>query len=554
MRLFARGISTVFLFLYFYSIGNAFLSASIPLSGQSFLNSKRMYVQLYNPSSQDFQWSIDYTLNWVLQAQSISVFVRAGKDTIWFDMSCDTIGKNTVSLEIRDKNGTKEKIVEGTFSCDRDFDRDGIGNTKDLDDDNDGLADIEEVEYGTDPHNKDTDNDTLLDGGEVINGTNPLKKDTDGDGLEDAHDIFPNDAQEIKDADRDMIGDTKDSDDDNDGLTDILEKNYKTSVHNSDTDGDWLSDGKEIGLWTNPLKKDSDNDGVSDSKDAFPLDAKEVGDQDRDGIGDVADIDDDNDGISDIDEAKNGTNPIVKNDVQIQKNISDFSWKNEQNIQVIPQPIDPIFQKKTQEWSKKDVSWTITIEKDISHYDLRPINNSTKQSQDTDQDGLSDIEEWKRWTDPRLPDTDWDDIYDALDTLNNHRPSIDGTFPTFVLSGFSSIFDAKWTYDIDGKISHVLWQFQDSQNIWEFISQSFKSGWYIVKYEPVTVRVYDDKNEFSERKISVLVVNSYFLVGCILGMMFLILFFFYRRRKEKWKMPSKSSRFITKKIKVLKIF
>ncbi len=42
------------------------------------------------------------------------------------------------------------------------------------DSDNDGLPDVEELRYGTDPNNKDTDGDGFLDGEEVQNGYNPL--------------------------------------------------------------------------------------------------------------------------------------------------------------------------------------------------------------------------------------------------------------------------------------------------------------------------------------------------------------------------------------------
>lgn len=46
-----------------------------------------------------------------------------------------------------------------------------------LDSDNDGLTDGQEVDLGTDPNNPDTDTDTLLDGEEIIRGGNPLKAD-----------------------------------------------------------------------------------------------------------------------------------------------------------------------------------------------------------------------------------------------------------------------------------------------------------------------------------------------------------------------------------------
>lgn len=47
-------------------------------------------------------------------------------------------------------------------------------STPAADDDNDGLTNIEEAEYGTDPNEPDTDGDGFFDGEEVKNGYNPL--------------------------------------------------------------------------------------------------------------------------------------------------------------------------------------------------------------------------------------------------------------------------------------------------------------------------------------------------------------------------------------------
>ncbi|WP_205859080.1 M4 family metallopeptidase [Pleionea sediminis] len=64
-----------------------------------------------------------------------------------------------------------------------------------MDTDNDGLTNAEEVAAGTDALNSDTDGDGLSDGREVKSlGTNPNSADSDGDGVGDAADLFPNDA------------------------------------------------------------------------------------------------------------------------------------------------------------------------------------------------------------------------------------------------------------------------------------------------------------------------------------------------------------------------
>jgi len=55
-----------------------------------------------------------------------------------------------------------------------------------LDPDEDGLTNVEELDAGTDPNVADTDGDSLSDGDEVNNlGTNPISADSDGDALND---------------------------------------------------------------------------------------------------------------------------------------------------------------------------------------------------------------------------------------------------------------------------------------------------------------------------------------------------------------------------------
>ncbi|MBT4825705.1 MAG: gliding motility-associated C-terminal domain-containing protein, partial [Flavobacteriaceae bacterium] len=133
-----------------------------------------------------------------------------------------------------------------------------IGDSEDLDDDNDGLSDTTEEIYGTDSKNPDSDQDGLSDGEEIRLQTDPNLMDTDGDGTPDGDDAFPLDPNEDTDTDFDGIGNNADTDDDGDGVIDLI--------------------------------------------DSFPTDATEVNDIDNDGIGNNEDIDDDNDGIIDYTE------------------------------------------------------------------------------------------------------------------------------------------------------------------------------------------------------------------------------------------------------------
>jgi hypothetical protein len=59
-----------------------------------------------------------------------------------------------------------------------------------LDEDGDGLTNLDEFQRGTKPDDADTDGDGLTDGDEVnVHGTNPKAADTDGDGINDGDEI-----------------------------------------------------------------------------------------------------------------------------------------------------------------------------------------------------------------------------------------------------------------------------------------------------------------------------------------------------------------------------
>jgi hypothetical protein len=117
-----------------------------------------------------------------------------------------------------------------------------------LDSDNDGITDLEEIcEYGTNPGYYDSDGDGLPDGWELQYGLDPHNPDTDGD----------------------LIIDT-DEDEDVDGLSNHDEFIYGTDPNNPDSDGDGVNDGDEVAQGSNP------NDGSDGGEAPDPEDLVDV--------------------------------------------------------------------------------------------------------------------------------------------------------------------------------------------------------------------------------------------------------------------------------------
>ncbi len=114
------------------------------------------------------------------------------------------------------------------------------------DSDVDGLTNLQEFTYGTNPYLRDTDLDSISDGDEVnIYHTNPLSSDSDDDSLSDSYEIY----SALDPLTKDNITD----DIDNDLLTTLEESFLLTNASDWDTDDDGFSDGYEYYHFTDPL-------------------------------------------------------------------------------------------------------------------------------------------------------------------------------------------------------------------------------------------------------------------------------------------------------------
>ena len=199
----------------------------------------------------------------------------------------------------------------------------GLGDLEDawsdtigIDQDDDGLTDIEEDALGTDKADADTDDDGVSDGDELLQAANPLECDTDGDGLTDGVEMGVTEAGEDTDvstgcfeADGDAsvhtnpaLADTDeggvadgDEDRDQDGVQDEWETDPNAAWDDLDEDGDGITDAIEDHCDLGGPEDDRDADGIPDADEGYD-------DTDGDGTPDFCQADDDNDGVATLDE------------------------------------------------------------------------------------------------------------------------------------------------------------------------------------------------------------------------------------------------------------
>jgi hypothetical protein len=287
------------------------------------------------------------------------------------------------SIDLDDDNDGILDTVENAQG-NGDTDGDGIPNREDLDSDNDGISDL--VESGNAAAiAADTNSDGTISNTESPAGANgvplaaetseggtvPAPKDTDGDGKPDAYDL----------------------DSDNDGINDLTESGNTGLI---DMNSDGIVDGP-----------DADGDGINDSADANdttfgdPDTTDTPKDTDGDGIADFRDLDSDNDGINDLTESGN-TGLIDMNS----DGVVDGPDADGDGIQDSADANDAVFGDQETTDSPVDT-------------DSDGIPNF--RDLDSDGDGINDVTESGSGLDPDGngvvdgPDADGDGIKDAAD-------------------------------------------------------------------------------------------------------------------------------------------
>lgn len=108
----------------------------------------------------------------IVIAAGVILALAGGGVWLYFLLSAD----NTVSINNNSNkviNSNKNSVVNTNQAVNTNLNQ-NANVDQNLDSDNDGLTDVQEKTYGTDPLKTDTDGDGYLDGAEVSSGYNPL--------------------------------------------------------------------------------------------------------------------------------------------------------------------------------------------------------------------------------------------------------------------------------------------------------------------------------------------------------------------------------------------
>ena len=197
--------------------------------------------------------------------------------------------KRAITIPVKVTNGTEEITVNVPVTILRDTDEDGKPDTTDPDDDNDGIPDKDEITAGTDPKIFDKPDKPTSYGLTGVVKPSTVTENTDVDIPEV---VKPN-----------KENSTIETPDPVNGLR--VDNNGKLTGR--PTVGKW-GEGEEERDITIPVKVKNGNEEAN-----VIVPVKIQRDTDGDGDPDVTDPDDDNDGISDEDEKRNGTDPKVAN-------------------------------------------------------------------------------------------------------------------------------------------------------------------------------------------------------------------------------------------------
>lgn len=241
-------INSLLILILLFISGNVYANVSLSLTDITFSNTEpvegevvRIFARVYNYGEEDIIGLVEFED--MGEPQVISIRPNT-YDDVFIDWIADD-GNHNIHVNVITSDQTDTVIKKGFF-VDKDSDDDGIGDLKDNDNDNDGVPDDEEAEMGTSTVLPDTDGDGVLDSLDAFPLDENEFSDNDLDGIGDNQDL-DDDNDGLTDGEEIVFYDTNplSSDTDKDFILDKVEIEQGTDPNNSDTDGDGVIDSED---------------------------------------------------------------------------------------------------------------------------------------------------------------------------------------------------------------------------------------------------------------------------------------------------------------------
>jgi hypothetical protein len=192
----------------------------------------RLFARVFNVGEEDAYGFVVFSINGNEIADPQPISVKSGTyDDVFIDWVFES-GNHNIRAEIvstwpKDETLENNSASIENYFVDLDSDNDGIGDSRDNDNDNDGLSEEEEFIFGTDPFNADTDGDEVNDSEDAFPLDPAESQDFDKDGLGDNADE-DDDNDGLSDEDELLIYNTDplNADTDGDLIPDKIEVNF----------------------------------------------------------------------------------------------------------------------------------------------------------------------------------------------------------------------------------------------------------------------------------------------------------------------------------------
>ena len=226
-----------------------------PLDGDTI----RLFARVFNVGEEDAYGFVVFSINGNEIADPQPISVKSGTyDDVFIDWVFESgnysVGSEIVSTWPKDETQENNSVLIENYFVDLDSDNDGIGDSRDNDNDNDGLSEEEELTLGTDPFNADTDGDEVNDSEDAFPLDPTEWQDFDKDGLGDNADE-DDDNDGLSDEDEVLVYNTDpfNADTDGDLIPDKTEVNFPRKLIKPDRN-EWRFAAKGLASVVSAIK------------------------------------------------------------------------------------------------------------------------------------------------------------------------------------------------------------------------------------------------------------------------------------------------------------